>query len=197
MTFLFTCCIWPERGLFWNTYFAVARRKSSKLTMTVNAYGERIVCRTGVGMAVDWATLGGVIPIGFYTTGGTVLVKVCRAAARRSWLPCTELDMYDVTNPTNFLLPLFADEQTDTLNHFPSVVCQRLRLFLDVWETKSALSLWTFHSPYLWNGHSRICSPPQSWVEWINEAGGWNSWEFWGEENYLSLSWSCSRKWFC
>ena len=38
--------------------------------MTANAYGERIVCRTGVGMAVDWATLGGVIPIVFYMTGG-------------------------------------------------------------------------------------------------------------------------------
>lgn len=71
---------------------------------------------TGVGMAIDWATLGGVIHIVFYMTGGTVSVEVCSAAAPHSWALGTELDMRDFTYPTNFLLYLFADEQTDTLN---------------------------------------------------------------------------------
>lgn len=98
---------------------------------------------------------------------------------------------------TSYYPYLQKNKLTLWMNHFHSVFCQWPRLFLSTWVTKTALSLWTSRHSHLQNGHNRIYSPLWSWVDWINEGGGWSSWKFWGEENFLSLLWSCSRKWFC
>lgn len=70
------------------------------------------------------------------------MVEVCRAAAWQSCTLDTDLDMHEFTPPTNFLLSLFAEEQTDTVNESLSFcVLSTAETISQLVGNKTALSL--------------------------------------------------------